>query len=872
MRHSTIPVSFTNNCAMKFRILLASFFLVVVSCPFAFAGGPLQANGTSPVIWDIENNGPVTLTLDRGSLGQFDSAEAYAIMLDAVLRWDTISTASVQVKIGGHLDHNVTSVSDPILTGALAASDGIIPVVYDETGAITDAMLGAGASAQVLGFALPETTDNRIYTEGRIVMVGSNPNRSADRFLTTMTHELGHLLGLSHSQHSMRGITPIMYPSSAVGTLHDDDVLAISMLYPADQGMSMFGSLEGQILDADGNPMSGLNIVAVDSVTRTAYATVSDYYSGGLPRFVSPPARDGSYRFELLPPGVYFIRVEGINPEFASGSRIASYNDPINNTEIREWYNGEEEGGSMLLDGLNDMTGVRVESGATTEGIDIVLNDITSLDQVRHYQDNGTQYYGVPQTYQGVRAIGYAVRFEAPQNGSPTSIRVNLYRYSSLPENGTAVISVHRNNQTPEGSFPGTEVGVVTVPLGDLATNQLTDIWLYGIGSAITFAEGDIFFISVRIQGPGRLDLEFDREDEGASTYYQGDNGTWNTFPMQGNNGGTRVGNLKMDMQFSPIPSGTQRVLASVNPEIVLFDSVGAGARTERSAVVRNAGTVDLRIDEGTIEGTHSEQFTLLNPDVFPFVLKPGEARKLDLAFSPDAEGARNAELKLSGNTSRTILLQGWGKINAVQMLVPSLDFGTRGLNASVEMDTTIIYNRGDIVLAATVKEIAGGDDALTLRSPNRSVLFQPGDSLDILMEFLPTEERDYTTTLAITFSPPRDTVKIVVTGRGKEGISSAGSGAAVAAGTGVSLDEVRPNPVRDEAEVVLLNNRSARLKGTLLITDVAGRVVQQHEVSVPARERGVFTLKSGDLPTGSYRVVFRSGETVLSRHFLIVR
>ena len=413
-------------CAMLFRLLVPLFFLILLAVQHAVAGGPLQANGTTPVVWDIAKNGPVTLTLDRGPLGQFDSAAAYDIMLEAVLRWDTVATSSLEVRIGGYLDRNVSTAGDPVLTGANAGTDGIIPVVFDETGAITDAFLGAGASNQVLGFALPESSDNRTFTEGRIVMGGSNLNRSANRLLTTMTHELGHLLGLSHSQHSMRGITPIMYPSSSVGGLREDDILAISTLYPVEGNETTFGSIEGKILDADGNPVSGLNIVAVDSATRIAYSTLSDYFSGGLNRFVSPPQADGSYRFEFLPPGVYFLKVEGITPAFTSGSRLASYNVPINTTAVREWYGGEAESPSMLVDNLNAMTGVRVEAGKTVEDLNVILNDVNSLIPVQNYERNGSQFFGVPQTFQGIRSVSYAVRFVAPATGSPASIPCQL--------------------------------------------------------------------------------------------------------------------------------------------------------------------------------------------------------------------------------------------------------------------------------------------------------------------------------------------------------------------------------------------------------------------------------------------------------------
>lgn len=856
---------------MNLRLLLPSFLLILFCYSAAYAGGPLQATGTKPVVWDIANNGPVTLTLDRGPLGQFDSAGAYAIMLDAVLRWDTISTSSLQVKIGGYLDHNVSNANDPILTGVNAGTDGIIPVVFDETGAITDAFLGSGASNQVLGFALPESSDNVTFTEGRIVMGGSNLNRSASRLLTTMTHELGHLLGLSHSQHSMRGITPIMYPSSSVGELHDDDVLAISMLYPVEGNQAIFGSIEGRILDADGNPVSGLNIVAIDSATRTAYATLSDYFSGGLDRFRSPPQKDGSYRFHFLPPGVYFLKVEGISPEFTSGSRLASYNVPINTTAVREWYSGEGENGSMLVDGLNDMVGVRVEAGKTVEGRDVILNDLTSLISVENYEQNGSQFFGVPQTFQGQRSVSYAVRFVAPESGSPASVRVNLRRFSSLPDGGQAIVKVHANQQTPHGDSPGTELGSVTIPFEDLATNQLTDVWLYGLGSTSSFNKGDVFFVSIQTAGTGRLDLEFNAATENPTTYYLDNEDTWRRFPIQGNNGGTRAGNLKMDLTFSTIPSGTQRLLATINPDVVQFDSVETGESKVESALIRNSGTVDVRIDGATIVGADASEFTIVDPPAFPFTLKPGASQSIAVQFLPVSEGAKSAELQLAGNASPTVPLVGWGEVSTVQSLVASIDFGQQLLNNAVRVDTAIIYNRGDVVLAARVAQDVGGDGAFTLIDPTRTILFQPGDSLAVVVEFTPDAERDYQSSLMVTFSPPRDTVLIDVTGQGVSVITSVEDESRVGAGA-VSFASLYPNPAQDHAELQFTNNGSVRVTGTLEVVDLNGRMVQHSQLVLPVGLSKPYNVDLRALSPGTYHIIFRSKHGSVVRPMVVVR
>lgn len=835
------------------------------------AGGPVQANGESGVVWDISNNGAVTLTLDPGPLGKYDSAEAYGIVATAVGRWDTAGNSGLDIRIGGYFSNDINSPVDPVLSGSSSQSDGIVPIIFDQDASITDAYLGAGASAQVLGFATGFSLDGRIYTDGQVIMNGSNQNRNDARYITTLTHELGHLLGLSHSQSTMRTVTPIMYPSSAVGDLHPDDIAAIGTLYPSAEFTASVGGISGRILDVDGNPVSGVNVVAVDSATGLAFSTLTDYYSGGLPRFSFPPQKNGTFRFQGLPPATYFLRIEGINPEFTSGSRVASYDPPVHYEIVREWYNGTNEGAAMLADNLNDKLGIRVEAGAVTTDIDVVINDMTGLQTLSDYQDNGERSYGLPQTYQGVRSLAYAVRFTAPESGAPAFVRFKIYRFASLPEDGEAVITVYRNARTSDGDVPGDEIGSVTVPFSDLASNQLNDVWLHGLGAGLNFTKGDLFHIAIRNPGAGRLDLMFDRsEGESTTSYLDNADSEWHAFPIEGSNGGTRAGNLIMEVGYSQIAGGTSRVLVAANEDPLVFDSLEIGVSQTRNAIIRNIGNVNYRIDAVSLAGTDAAAFELGELPSLPATIEPGGSLTVAVTSRPDSEGPYEAELKYEGTVSTTTRLIGVGKSASVEALVSDIEFGQVLVDESEQKSTVAIVNRGTTQYAVGAGLLEGGG-GFRLVSPSRTVILAPGDELPLTLAFEPTEVGEYSGTVGLSFLPARDSIRIRVSGEGVDEITGVQSDEKHTSGLRVS--ELSPNPAAETVELRIERDRF--LSGPLLVSivDVAGRRVLTEEFPMEQGLSAVTrTIDISALPAGSYLAIVSVGAERSVRNLRIVR
>ncbi len=848
------------------RFLLSALFIATaLTLGDLRAGGPLGAFGDRPMVWDIEGSGPVLLRLDRGGLGQFDSAGAYGIIMQAITAWDTISGSILAIEIEGYFDHDITSATDPDAFSSAANSDGIVPVVIDDDGSITDAFFGAGASNQILGFATPFSNNQGVYFDGRIVLNGSNKNRNEGSLVRTMTHETGHLLGLSHTQRSLRAEYVLMNPFS--GTMDEDDFLAIVRLYPDENALSDRGTISGFLRDPEGAPISGANVIAVDSATGRAYATLSDYFSGPDGRFGGPNVpKTGFYEFRSLPAGNYFIKIEPINVEWIGGSSVGSYDPPENTGMVSEWYNGGNESGAMHLDNINERIGVPIVAGTTVENVNIVHNDTTGLKWIGETSSGTSRSYAVPQGYQGVSADAYAVRFRAPETGSPVMVRFYVSAFPALSQDQNVVVTVHRNATTSGADVPGTAIGSVVVPYGQISAGLPNDVWLHTI-SGLNFVSGDIFHVSIALDGPGRLNMEFydGAESEGTS-YFRRSDQEWIPFPIEGNNGGLRRGRLRMEAVYSKIRPGDQRVLTAVEPDPMQFSPTEIGTISTRKFRVASIGTVPYTLDQFVITGGDLDNFRIEPSVALPLIIEPGTYREFEAVFLPEEERNHTATLEVTGTITTTHQLLGTGTFSSVEQLVNGIEFGEQEVNSSRQIDTIVIHNRGDVALVAQPIDFA--DAGFRLISPKSDGFFRPGEFLTVVIAFEPTERREYSSSFGFSFRPDRDTVRIPVTGVGVDSTMSVASGSLLQRGWSFSVRESR---VTAELAVTLSHSARRITSAVGLLYDMEGREVERVEGErTGSGWRGTFKLEA--LPSGAYRLVVVTSEGVVSRGVRVTR
>jgi Abnormal spindle-like microcephaly-assoc'd, ASPM-SPD-2-Hydin/Matrixin len=755
------------------RALLLLAGLLLLSAD-AGAGGPLGATGTVPRRYPAASF-PLTYRVDQGTLGTFGNATAQAIAGYAFLQWDNVSSAALSFINGGALARDVTQATDPYIAGNTQFSDGVNPVVFDTDGSITDGKLGVGAKNSVLGFAGSASVGGN-YREGYVIingfLSGAGTLADQDRYRATITHEVGHFLGLGHSQVALHADFATMYPiivKTAQQTLDPDDTAAIANLYPAAGYTGSVGSITGTVRGANNANLSGVNVLAVSTATGAAYSTLVDYFSGGKPGFDNPPGPTGTYTITGLPPGSYHIRIEPVNANFTGGSGVGSYNTPVNANVSREWYNGSESG-DMLTDNTNQQTTVVVGPGAATSGINFIENTSPTLSTLLHH--DGMLSVAFPLPHGSV--TGYATRFTAPVTGSLVGVRFRLQGSSTLPLTGSLTITVHMNAQGSIAGIPGAPLGSVTVPFRDLVADQDNEVWLRGIGAPINFIAGNQFHVAFTSNGVGSpVFLTDDGNPTQNRSSYQTSGSTWRNF----GDGGFSTGyNLIVSAVYSSAVFGTPTPGIAVAPASLSFGTIRPGASVDRTLRVTNSGTAALNVMGTPVLGADSIDYLVVSGGG-AFTLAPGAGRDLVVRFAPrraggNEGGTKSARLSIVSNADPSpfdVPLVG----NAVQPLATRLDtavnFGSRLVGGTYIIDTAIIHNTCTDTLHISSVALTGPDagTAIRLLSSAGPAAVPPDGLYRIRIQFTPTERRAYSAMLRVNHDDSTGRTDIPVMGRG---------------------------------------------------------------------------------------------------------
>ena len=212
-------------------------------------------------------------------------------------------------------------------------------------------------------------------------MSGGVVSLSDNQFKSALTHELGHLFNLDHTQINLDiadmcdlggtcddgQFIPTMFPELKTQLqryLSIDDKITISWLYPNNTFESSFCTITGEIQDRDGYPLQGVNVIArrvMDGETLTKEDARS-MVSGVL---YPACAGDGHYYLHGLVPGkTYEVIYEPISSQYTGMSGF----EPLANPP-----SGFDTGNISASDGS---TTVSCDNGGETIQMETVKVDV----------------------------------------------------------------------------------------------------------------------------------------------------------------------------------------------------------------------------------------------------------------------------------------------------------------------------------------------------------------------------------------------------------------------------------------------------------------------------------------------------------------
>jgi hypothetical protein len=339
------------------------------------AGGPLYVTGPSanqpgqPYRWDMN---PIYYYLDYGGLGNQSNAAANDLVAEAMQVWEQTPSTIIRFQNAGRLGYDVTANNILAFENAIYdcqdTSQPTNSIVYDVDGSIITALGMDNNSTLGFSSAICSNDATGTYTRGEVVLNGrfidgkadssSHSSVTLDVFKGVFVHELGHLLGLDHSQINLNCLTetscpaedtdgvPVMFPvllDNADSTLKTDDIAAIAALYPASSFSSTTGRIQGLVVFSDGQtPAQGYNVIArlEGDSRRKAVSCVSGYrftasagnslapswYDEEIPYGSQDQTLIGFYDIPGLSPGAYTVEVEAIHNSgdipFVDGSGV----------------------------------------------------------------------------------------------------------------------------------------------------------------------------------------------------------------------------------------------------------------------------------------------------------------------------------------------------------------------------------------------------------------------------------------------------------------------------------------------------------------------------------------------------------------------
>lgn len=387
---------------MKYLIYLLTIcgiFFLTTQRTASYVRVPIGPTNGAPLAWNLTNpntsivqGGRITYRINSAGSDNVPFPQIEQALTSSFQSWEAIPTSTIAFARGANTNSTATLASNQL------------ELFWQETSETTsDGLNLAGVLAltrRQFNSATGEITDVAVVFNGFSYTWATDGRGNAVDIQDVATHEIGHVIGLSHSP--IGGAT--MYPRTTNGrtqnrALGSDDVIGASVMYPEPGFLSSTGSIRGRVSEPGNVSIFGAHVVAVDANGNVTASALSQ--------------PDGSYSIQGLPPASYTVFAEPLDPLGASF---------FNRGDLDGFYSTT----TSTYSTSNDVQ-VSVSAGGTTSQDFTLTRETPALGGYQVRGPESTDFLNLGgQVPQGASKVIVGVNGPSlPQSGTPLSISGN---------------------------------------------------------------------------------------------------------------------------------------------------------------------------------------------------------------------------------------------------------------------------------------------------------------------------------------------------------------------------------------------------------------------------------------------------------------